>query len=381
MKRFDWKQVIRVNIFISKVVGVWPPGDETYGCTFYTLYELFIVLCLQTCFIFSQTVDVISNLDNLQAVTGTIFVLLMEMLAPLKSFTLLTNMGMLKQLMTTVNSDLFQPRNSRQVSLVQPIMNAWKKTVGTFWFFTFGWLFFVSLDPIFDKTFREYRLPFGTWYPYSTKVSPQYELTYLHQFLAITSITLVNINMDAIIAALNMYIGAQLDILCDDVRHLQNSADVGENLIRCVQHHREIVKFAEFTNRFYNWMIFEEFFVGGVSIGISMFQLTVVAPLSNEFYSFVSYSFAVCVQVFLYCWFGNEIEVKSNSLSYAVFESDWTSLSPEIKKELIIFLIRVQRPVKMSAFGLFYLSLETFVKILRTAYSYFALLRQVNSPK
>ncbi|RZC40827.1 7tm 6 domain containing protein, partial [Asbolus verrucosus] len=350
-----------------KILGLWPPEDETYGCSFYTAYEVFNILFFQIGVIFFQTANLFLNLNNLGVVTKIIFALIMEMLAPLKSYSVIKNMGTLKQLMTTINSDLFQPKNSRQRSLIQPNLKAWKNTVGTFWFFSIGWLFSTMLYPVFDDTV-EYSLPFLAWYPYNIKISPQYELTYLHQFAAVSVITFTNITIDSLIAALNMYIGAQFDILCDDLRHFYDSTensseDVSDKLKKCIHHHREILKFAENANQFYNWLIFEEFFAGGVSIGLSMFQLTVVAPFTSEFHSHIAYTNGISVQVFMYCWFGNEIEIKSSKLTYAIFESDWTSLPLETKKELIIFLIRVQKPLKMSAFGLFYLSLETFVKV------------------
>ncbi|RZB40488.1 7tm 6 domain containing protein [Asbolus verrucosus] len=384
--RFDWKRTIRINITALKILGLWPAHNDSYGCNLYTLYEIVVMVFFEIGFIFSQTVNLFFILDDLQAVTEIIFVSLMEMLAILKSYCLIKNMKMLKQLMMTVNSDLFQPKSLQQRDLIQPSLNAWKTIVSLFWFFTVGWLFFYCFCPIFDRSFRKYRLPFLAWYPYKTKTSPQYELTYLHQFIGITYLALVDVNIDSLIAALNMYIGAQFDILCDDLKNFHDSksdtsADAKKKLKQCIQHHREILKFAEYANQFYNWLVFVEFFVGGFSIGLSMFQLTIVIPFSGEFYSFISYSNCISLQVFLYCWFGNEIEVKSAKLPYAVFASDWTSLPPEIKRDLVIFLLRIHRPLKMSAFGLFNLSLETFVKIMRTAWSYFALLRQVNSPK
>ncbi|RZC42852.1 7tm 6 domain containing protein, partial [Asbolus verrucosus] len=385
MERFDWKRTIRANILVLRVVGVWPPDDEEYGCNLYTAYKITNFLFLQASILFFQTAFLLLNLIDLQAVTGTIFVLLMEMLAPLKSYSLFRNMKMLKQLMITINSDLFQPKNAQQRSLIQPTLDAWKKIVSAYWFFTLSWLFLLMLSPIFDERV-EYRLPFLAWYPYNTKTSPQFELTYLHQFVAVTTISITNISIDSLIAALNMYIGAQFEILCDDLRNFYDAGkdsrdEVKERLKNCVHHHREILKFAQNANKFYNMTILEEFFAGAICIGLSMFQLTVVPPFSSEFHSFISYANAISVQVFMYCWFGNEIELKSTKLPYAIFESDWTSLPQEVKQEMIIFLIRTQRPLKMSAFGLFYLSLETFVRILRTAWSYFALLRQVNLRK
>jgi hypothetical protein len=39
------------------------------------------------------------------------------------------------------------------------------------------------------------------------------------------------------------------------------------------------------------------------------FQLV---PLSSEFFSLLSYGLAITVQIFMYCWFGNEVEIKVN---------------------------------------------------------------------
>ncbi|RZC37375.1 hypothetical protein BDFB_006393 [Asbolus verrucosus] len=35
-----------------------------------------------------------------------------------------------------------------------------------------------------------------------------------------------------------------------------------------------------------------------------------VVPFSSEFFSLISYANAVLVEVFMYCWFGNELELK-----------------------------------------------------------------------
>ncbi|RZB40739.1 7tm 6 domain containing protein [Asbolus verrucosus] len=310
MDRFDWKVNIQMNIFILKILGLWPKGDESYGFNLYTLYGIFVLLFFELAHIAVATMDVFLNLDDLKTVTGNIFVLLMEMLGILKSYSLIRNMGMLKQLMRTINSDLFQPKTRHQRSLILPNLRAWKTIVALFWFLTVGWIIFWMMCPIFDRTFKEYHLPFPFSYPFNTKTSPYYEMTYLHQFIAVDYLSMTNVNIDTLIAALNMYIGAQLDILCDDLRNLHKASDANNNLKKCIHHHSEILKFATFTNRFYNWVIFVEFFVGAVSIGISMFQLTIVVPLSNEFYSFIVYLVCIATQVFMYCWFGNEIEIK-----------------------------------------------------------------------
>jgi hypothetical protein len=35
-----------------------------------------------------------------------------------------------------------------------------------------------------------------------------------------------------------------------------------------------------------------------------------VVPFSSEFFSCLSFTFSMTVEIFMYCWFGNEVEVK-----------------------------------------------------------------------
>ncbi|RZB40789.1 7tm 6 domain containing protein [Asbolus verrucosus] len=250
----------------------------------------------------------------------------------------------------------------------------------------YGSMFFWSTYPIFDNSVKKYRLPFLAWYPYNTKISPYYEITYVYQVFGIIFLATTAVSVDNLIAALNVYIGAQFDILCDDVLHLYDVTNeitnFSEKLIKCVMHHQLILEFAKNSNCFFNWIVLGQFFISGITIGITMFQLTTqVVPLTSEFFSLVSFIMAIIVEIFMYCWFGNEVELKSRNILYAAFKSNWIDTSKEVKKNMIFFILRCQRPLKMSALNLFYLSLDTFMKILRASWSYFALLYQVGSRK
>ncbi|RZC32444.1 7tm 6 domain containing protein, partial [Asbolus verrucosus] len=373
MEQFDWKKTIKPNIIMLKLLGLWPKGDESYGCNIYSVYGIASVIFYQVGHTFFQMVNLFMILDDLKAVTGSVYVVLMCISIVLKSYGLMKNMPILKQLMITVNCDLFQPRNLQQIVLVQPNLRAWKAIARTFWFFATGYAIFGALFPILDKTFKDYRLPFLAWYPYNIRKSPQYELTYIYQVLAGNFLSMSNVNVNTLIAALNMYIASQFDILCDDLKNMNNkdpSMDANQKLRNCIRHHKEIFRFADTANQFYNWLLFVEFFVDGFSIGITMFQLTVVAPLSSEFWSFFFYANAISTQIFMYCWFGNEVEIKSRKLHYAAFEADWTDFPAEIKQDLVIFITRVQRSLQISAFD-YENSLVLFCSTTSIGHSFF----------
>ncbi|RZB89854.1 odorant receptor 59a-like, partial [Asbolus verrucosus] len=350
MEKYDWKLTISTNILKLKFVGLWP--------------EVFV--CGHN---FFQAANLMFNDNDLQTVTATSFITLSTLIAILKTYYLIQNMGILKELMVTLNSDLFQPRNLRQINQIKPSLKFWKINYVLYWSMASGAIFFWSTYPILDKSVEKYRLPFMAWYPYNTKISPYYEITYIYQILGIIFVATTALSIDTLIAALNMYIGAQFDILCDDIRHLYDVTndtfhEINKKLIHSVKHHRKILEFAENSNNFYNWIVLGQFFISATSIGITMFQLTIVVPLSSQFFSLASFGSAIVVEIFMYCWFGNEVEIKSSNIPIAAFESNWIDASMEVKKNMIFFILRCQTPLKMSALNLFYLSLDTFMRDL-----------------
>ncbi|RZC41655.1 7tm 6 and/or Imm37 domain containing protein [Asbolus verrucosus] len=356
MKKFDWKLSIRRNLQVLNIVGLWPELDGNFKSNLYTLYSTTTLAVFIYGHNFFQTINVFFIYPDLEAISGTIFVTLSEMLTMVKSYYMLQNMNILKQLMTTINNDIFQPKNTMQKNFIESSLNFWKKVGMLLWTMSGGAIFFWSTYPILDNSIKESRLPFLAWYPYDTKISPYYEITYIYQIISVTVIASATLSIDMLIAALNVFTGAQFDILCDDLRHLHDdiSLDFNAKLINCVKHHKEILKFSTKSNIFFNWIVLVQFFISAASIGITMFQLTIVTPFTSEFYSMVTFGIAIIVEIFMYCWFGNEVEIKSSNIPYAAFESNWTEASMEVKKNLIYFILRCQKPLKMSALNLFY---------------------------
>lgn len=245
MQYFDWKDTIKINIKILEIVGLWPDEGRNYGNNFYTIYSFISIILFIYGHNFFQTVNIYFIFPDLQAISGTIFVTLSEMLTIVKSYYIIQNTNMLKQLMQTLNCKIFQPRNKRQIELIKPSLNFWKKVSTLLWSMSAGAVFFWATYPILDQSAKESRLPFMAWYPFNAKVSPYYELTYIYQIASTAFIAAATLSIDTLIAALNMYIGAQCDILCDELQRFcdhKNAIKSNKKLLLCVQHHKEILK-------------------------------------------------------------------------------------------------------------------------------------------
>lgn len=241
MDKFDWKETIKINILKLKFVGLWPKGDETFKFNLYGLWTTISFTCIIFSHNFFQAVNIYFILDDLKAVTATIFLNLSELLGIVKSYYLIQNMAILKQLMITLNGPRFQPKNRRQKQLIEPNLKFWKLIYNIYWIMSGGAIFLWATFPILDKSVKDHRLPFMAWYPFDTTVSPNYEIAYVYQIIGVIFVASSTLGVDTLIAALSMYIGAQIDILCDNLRHL-GGEKFDEELVDCIHHHKEILK-------------------------------------------------------------------------------------------------------------------------------------------
>lgn len=83
------------------------------------------------------------------------------------------------------------------------------------------------------------------------------------------------------------------------------------------------------------------------------------------------------LQIFLPCYFGNEILISSQHLSMDLFHSDWTSKSHKFKIAMKLFMENAKKPIKITAFGIFVVNLATFTSICNSAFSLYAVFKNV----
>ncbi|KAL0099802.1 hypothetical protein PUN28_019899 [Cardiocondyla obscurior] len=83
-------------------------------------------------------------------------------------------------------------------------------------------------------------------------------------------------------------------------------------------------------------------------------------------------------QVFFYCWYGNELQLKSKGIVDAIYSSDWTIATIRDRKSLLFVMAISQKGLKLSYYGIFSLALDTFTWILKTSYSTFNVLQQTS---
>lgn len=87
------------------------------------------------------------------------------------------------------------------------------------------------------------------------------------------------------------------------------------------------------------------------------------------------------IQIFLPCYYGNEVLITSQDLLHKLFHSQWLDGSKKYKKSLKFMMEIIKKPIKINSYSVLKINFETFNSVCNAAYSMYALLDRVSKKK
>ncbi|XP_049790208.1 putative odorant receptor 92a [Schistocerca nitens] len=243
-------------------------------------------------------------------------------------------------------------------------------------------------------------LPFHMALPYSVDQPLAFAATWFYCFCMTMHVAVVTMVFDSYNISLMAHLRQQLSVLSSNVlalaeeaRHeslsLVESSPTSNSSVRVdntriryrlrsiIRHHQAIIRNVESLEKCLGGMLLGQSLSIGASICFQLFQLATSAESLAEAGKFGCYLSVMLAQLFVYCWFGDELITESENVSTVVY-STVTSLQGypvTLKRSLLLMMTRAQRPLHITAAGFFDLSRESFVKVLNVSYSFFAILR------
>ncbi|CAG4965516.1 unnamed protein product [Parnassius apollo] len=91
------------------------------------------------------------------------------------------------------------------------------------------------------------------------------------------------------------------------------------------------------------------------------------------------YLTCMLTEVFILCWFGNQLIIKSLELQNAAFASPWLGTDSTDKLFIIILMERSKRPLQVTAGKIFTLSLDAYTNLINWSYKAFAVMRNMKN--
>ncbi|CAK1583297.1 unnamed protein product [Parnassius mnemosyne] len=372
--------------FVMKYLGVWVPHpNETFA---HKCYRIFM-MTVQYLFLFFQIIYIVLVWGDLGAVSQASYLLFTQACLCLKITVFQINADVVKDLLERMNSDIFKPQNEDHERILKWHAARIKRLLLAFMISSQTTCGLWALKPLFDDAGSR-NFPFDMWMPVRPEYSPQYELGYLFQLVTICISAYMYFGVDSVALSMVIFGCAQIDIIKDKILSIKTFEDKGQiskklakyletnynKLIECVKQHQGVVTFTRLVeDAYHTFLLFQ--LIGSVGlICMSALRILVVDWRSMQFASIVTYLSVMISQLFVSCWCGHELTATSDELNTVLYKCAWYDQDMKFKRALVFVMMRMSKPMVLRAGHYVTLSRQTFVTILRTSYSYFAVLNQ-----
>lgn len=239
------------------------------------------------------------------------------------------------------------------------------------------------------------------WFPFDKYDERNYAFAILWMnwqgYSLITYLLISDIFLYACVTIISM----EFNILKHEVKNFKLQSPEGRkvNVVSFIERHVKLRDLSDQLQGIFGPIFLYTFITGSILMCLILFhflttKVTVFTALID-----IIYLETIVTQTWLLCFYGQKLIDSSSGVADAIYDSDWTEVDDcYFKKQIVLILIRSQRPKRLSAMGFADISLETFAavsnlvlrrfiyqltfllpQILSSTYSYFSLLRTVFS--
>ncbi|KAL6422685.1 hypothetical protein ACFW04_010728 [Cataglyphis niger] len=367
--------VLQFTFKILTLVGCWRP--ESWSSLsmhiIYDAYTVFMIILLYT-FLVSQFLDIIWNVDNAEEFTENFYATLASVVSCSKILSLLVNRNNINTLANILVEEPYRPLDIDEMKIQFKFDRLIYTNTVCYTILVETTCVCITMTSLLTE-FRKRSLTYRAWLPYDYNSSTiVFCLTYAHQLISLTAGSLVNVACDSLICGLLVQICCQIEILEYRLSKISNNHN---NLRDCVCHHNLILKYAFRLNNKFRMTIAMQFIVSTLVVCSNLYQMTKSSTVNASYLPLLLYMSCMLTQIFIYCWYGNEVKLKSTQLMYNIFGMNWLSLDRNLKESLLIIMNRAIIPIEFTSAYVLSMNLDSFVGLLKTSYSVYNLLKQV----
>lgn len=193
------------------------------------------------------------------------------------------------------------------------------------------------------------------------------------------------------------YIMSLLELLCSQLENLKsqkiekrNSTSQNEDqpkiitskekLVTYIKFHQKTIEITRKVEKLFSITIFIEGLFSTLILCTTAFILTIISPTTQTVFYIQNVFMLITwsLQILLPCYYSHRVQIMSDNLSASLFHSDWFNEDAEYRKIVEFFILNAKRPLKISALGIFKVDLETFVRIINSTYSLYAVIKSKN---
>ncbi|XP_053998016.1 odorant receptor 13a-like [Hylaeus anthracinus] len=337
----------------------------------YNVYTIVLLLMIHALLV-TQILDIVFNVENQDEFSDNFYLTLGIFVACCKMYNLLTSHKSYVILIDSLQEEPLKPVNSDEVEIQMKFENWAKRNIIAYTIAMESCLVFMYASTI-TKDFKAKRLPYRAWIPYDYSSLFLFSITYIHQALSMTICTILDIACDNLFSGLLIHIYCVFEILGYRLRNIKKYGK--DSAKQCARLHNHIYKFATKVNGVYKMIMLVQFLATIATMCLEIYQLT-QKEVDTKYAVMVTYTSSALMQILYYCWYGNEVRLKSLAISDMVMECNLECLDSDAKKILLMMMKRATMPIEFTSIYAVEMNLASFMGLLKTSYSAYNLLNQ-----
>lgn len=252
----DLAKHIKMHVSIMKYLIYWPPSyDRKIFNIAYKVYSFLMVTFFMVLFNIMEYVNLVMVSGDLDKMLAVSYLLVTNSTQLLQLVLYFYYSKDIQAMIDEMNDDVFQPKTEEDMVIIKKHIDGYTSVSKFYMGVTVGACILFGTFPIIDGKINQHELPFDYFYPYDTKQSPAYEMTFLYQTISMLYHGVTHVAQDSLYTGSMDFIGTQMDILANNLSKLENVNIMGikitspqvdqlmnNNLIVCVQKHRSVLK-------------------------------------------------------------------------------------------------------------------------------------------
>ncbi|XP_053605502.1 odorant receptor 94a-like [Plodia interpunctella] len=370
---------------LMKILGLYPIAYESSKMKIFNGIYRSVILFLVLLYTVQQILKVHEVQDNAVKVMGTMFLFLTNTDFIYKVFILWRKSDEIEEILQITKGPIY---NQDEIEHRAPLLKTIRESllvVRLFNYMSLFTCFLWSLQPTIQHGQRK-PIELPIWLPFDCNVNPYFYFAILYMWVQTSWLAMGNTSIDGFIAFLLEQCKTQITILRLDLENLVEKCKMQKNdeifsdiletrMKKILIHHNEVVKMAKKVQDIFGNAVLYLFVVGGWILCTSVYRMVIVNPASVEFISMAFYINCILIELFLYCYYGNEITFESDMLMKSAYATDWLLFPVKHRRIFIMFMERIKYPIRPVAGSLVPLSNSTFVSIIRSSYTFYAFLK------
>ncbi|XP_021200428.3 odorant receptor 7a [Helicoverpa armigera] len=384
----DLSKIFEQTLRFLNFFGVWAGKTPSKYYKYFSFISVFLAV---VCYNLLLTINLVYTPRNIELILREVIFFFTEITVTAKVFTVILMRDEIIEVLNFIDNDKFIGDNGKKDGILYKTHKGYKFSWRVYNILAHAAYIFDIIAPLFLAFLRgtKSELPVCKYYFLDDEFRDSYFfILFLYQAIGMYGHMIYNVNVDTLSAGFLAIAVAQLKLLNSNLTTLKLSAEECKlpreiqekiqitRLNKLLRHYEFILNYCGAVQNVLSISLFIQFGVGSLIICVVMCSLLMPASMESRLFM-VIYLLMMTGQIFVPGYLGTLLTYESQELVTAAYNCEWLVRSKSFRKDLILFRERAARPIRISGMKMFPLSLVTFIAIMKTAYSFFTLIRNV----